>query len=402
MYVVGQYPRFLRAHWKFLKTVVNKLFEFMHETHEGVQDMACDTFIKIAQKCRRHFITIQLGESQPFVDEILTNINGIICHLEPHQVHTFYEAVGNMIAASVDVVQQTKLIEKYMQLPNDVWNTIITEAKKSVDCLKDPEVVSNILNILKTNIRASKALGAPYVHQLIKIYQDMLHIYKVTSENINQAIRINGPMVVKQRLIKSMMAIKEDTLSLLGSYFSKANNIQQILDQFLTPLFTFVLVDYRDCHPEARESEVLNMLATLINKIEGRLINRIPEIFDLTFEHTLHMIDKNFEDFPDHRKNFYILLQSVANVCFTALLALSATQFKLVYDSIMWALKHTMRTISELGLEILQTMLRKFQTCDPQAAQNFYQVYYLETMQHIFAVVAECSHTSGMRKIFFN
>ncbi len=37
MYVVGQYPRFLRAHWKFLKTVVNKLFEFMHETHPGVQ-----------------------------------------------------------------------------------------------------------------------------------------------------------------------------------------------------------------------------------------------------------------------------------------------------------------------------------------------------------------------------
>lgn len=36
MYIVGQYPRFLKAHWKFLKTVVNKLFEFMHETHEGV------------------------------------------------------------------------------------------------------------------------------------------------------------------------------------------------------------------------------------------------------------------------------------------------------------------------------------------------------------------------------
>lgn len=35
MYIVGQYPRFLRAHWKFLKTVVNKLFEFMHgEEHE--------------------------------------------------------------------------------------------------------------------------------------------------------------------------------------------------------------------------------------------------------------------------------------------------------------------------------------------------------------------------------
>ncbi|CAM9830433.1 unnamed protein product, partial [Ectocarpus sp. 12 AP-2014] len=50
MYVVGQYPRFLRAHWKFLRTVVNKLFEFMHELHPGVQDMACDTFLKISQK----------------------------------------------------------------------------------------------------------------------------------------------------------------------------------------------------------------------------------------------------------------------------------------------------------------------------------------------------------------
>jgi exportin-1 len=40
MYIVGQYPRFLKAHWKFLKTVVNKLFEFMHETHEGRHGIA--------------------------------------------------------------------------------------------------------------------------------------------------------------------------------------------------------------------------------------------------------------------------------------------------------------------------------------------------------------------------
>lgn len=80
---------------------------------------------------------------------------------------------------------------------------------------------------------------------------------------------------------------------------------------------------------------------------------------------------------------------------FLALLELNGTQFKLVYDSIMWAIKHTMRSISELGLEILQTMIQKFQTCDQQAAQTFYKAYYLETMQHIFAVVTECSHTSG-------
>lgn len=120
MYVVGQYPRFLRAHWKFLKTVVNKLFEFMHETHDGVQDMACDTFIKIALKCRRHFVTTQIGESCPFIEDILASISTIICDLQTQQVHTFYEAVGYMISAQADNATQEALIEKYMQLPNQV------------------------------------------------------------------------------------------------------------------------------------------------------------------------------------------------------------------------------------------------------------------------------------------
>ena len=118
MYIVGQYPRFLKAHWKFLKTVVNKLFEFMHETHEGVQDMACDTFIKITQKCRRHFVMLQAQETEPFIDEILRKLPAITVDLSPQQVHTFYEAIGYMISAQPNKPVQEKLIQKLMELPN--------------------------------------------------------------------------------------------------------------------------------------------------------------------------------------------------------------------------------------------------------------------------------------------
>jgi len=48
--------------------------------------MACDTFIKIAQKCKRQFVQIQVGEVMPFIDELLANINSIICDLQPQQV----------------------------------------------------------------------------------------------------------------------------------------------------------------------------------------------------------------------------------------------------------------------------------------------------------------------------
>ena len=48
--------------------------------------MACDTFIKIAQRCRRHFFMQQSGESEPFVDEILRSLHRITVDLSPQQV----------------------------------------------------------------------------------------------------------------------------------------------------------------------------------------------------------------------------------------------------------------------------------------------------------------------------
>lgn len=48
--------------------------------------MACDTFIKIAQKCRRHFVVMQAQETEPFVDEILRLLHRITVDLSPQQV----------------------------------------------------------------------------------------------------------------------------------------------------------------------------------------------------------------------------------------------------------------------------------------------------------------------------
>merc|ERR1719247_3900553 len=89
MYVVGQYPRFLKTHWKFLKTVVHKLIEFMHEPFPGVQEMAVDTFLKISQKCRRKFVANQPGEHQPFVEQLLAHVQQDTADLEPLHVCTF-------------------------------------------------------------------------------------------------------------------------------------------------------------------------------------------------------------------------------------------------------------------------------------------------------------------------
>ncbi|XP_004925540.2 exportin-1 [Bombyx mandarina] len=396
MYVVGQYPRFLRAHWKFLKTVVNKLFEFMHETHDGVQDMACDTFIKIAIKCRRHFVTTQVGEACPFIEEILGTISTIICDLQTLQVHTFYEAVGYMISAQVDQVAQELLIEKYMLLPNQVWDDIISQASRNVEILKDPEAVKQLVSILKTNVRACRALAHPYVVQLGRIYLDMLNVYKVMSENISQAIALNGVAVTKQPLIKNMRIIKKETLNLISSWVTRSIDNSMVLENFIPPLLDAVLLDYqRTAVPEAREPEVLSCMAAIVHRLEGHITSEVPKIFDAVFECTLEMINKDFEEYPEHRTEFFLLLQAVNTNCFKAFLSIPPAQFKLVLDSIIWAFKHTMRNVADTGLQILYRLLLNVEE-HPQAAQSFYRTYLCDILEHVFSVVTDTSHGAGL------
>lgn len=396
MYVVGQYPRFLRAHWKFLKTVVNKLFEFMHETHDGVQDMACDTFIKIAQKCRRHFVTLQPGEPAPFIDEILNNIENIICHLQPQQVHTFYEAVGCMIAAQTDEQILEQLIKRYMMLPNTIWIDLVKQADMNVEILKDQSAVKQLANILKTNIRACKSLGHAYVVQLRTIFLDMLSVYKCTSVNITVAISANGEAITNQPIIRSMRTVKKETLKLISLWVSLSQNNSMVLNQFIPQLLELVLTDYKECTvPSAREPEVLSTMATIVEKLDKTFISYIPGVFSAVFECTLAMISTNFEDFPEHRINFYNLLNQVVKHCFPAVLALSPESFKLVLDSIIWAIKHTMRNVADLGHQTLYSLLENFATND-EAMQTFYQSHCLDILQHLFSVVTDPSLTAGL------
>jgi len=84
MYVVGQFPRFLCSHWPFLRTVIKKLNEFMHEKHPGVQDMAAETFLKIAKLTKHMFILRNDNDKEPYVNELIIQIPDNLRDLEQH------------------------------------------------------------------------------------------------------------------------------------------------------------------------------------------------------------------------------------------------------------------------------------------------------------------------------
>ncbi|GAW01678.1 hypothetical protein LENED_003286 [Lentinula edodes] len=406
MYIVGQYPRFLKAHWRFLKTVVNKLFEFMHETHEGVQDMACDTYMKITTSCGRQFVVRQSDEKEPFVDEILRMINRITVDLSPQQVHTFYEATGVIIAEALNRAQQERLIISLMELPNGAWDTLMMQASQSPTnsantppLLHNQESVKLLSNVIKTNISACSSIGGEaYTSQIARIFTDMLGLYKTISGMISEVIAKEGVLIAKTPQIRQLRALKKDILKLMQTYINSVVQIEVVNENFIPLLLDAVLGDYQRNIAAARDAEVLNLMSDVVRCLGSLITPQVPPILSAVLEPTLEMITQDLTEYPDHRLYFFHLLRMIILNCFPALLSIPPEGFKLVMNSIIWAMKHSAKDLGDTGLHMCFDILEAFSSSSPEVAEvahAFYSQYFLVIVQEIFYVMTDSEHKSG-------
>ncbi|GAW01679.1 hypothetical protein LENED_003287 [Lentinula edodes] len=384
MYIVGQYPRFLKAHWRFLKTVVNKLFEFMHETHEGVQDMACDTYMKITTSCGRQFVVRQSDEKEPFVDEILRMINRITVDLSPQQVHTFYEATGVIIAEALNRAQQERLIISLMELPNGA----------PLKVLPTPPTHLHYY-ITRT---CSSIGGEAYTSQIARIFTDMLGLYKTISGMISEVIAKEGVLIAKTPQIRQLRALKKDILKLMQTYINSVVQIEVVNENFIPLLLDAVLGDYQRNIAAARDAEVLNLMSDVVRCLGSLITPQVPPILSAVLEPTLEMITQDLTEYPDHRLYFFHLLRMIILNCFPALLSIPPEGFKLVMNSIIWAMKHSAKDLGDTGLHMCFDILEAFSSSSPEVAEvahAFYSQYFLVIVQEIFYVMTDSEHKSG-------
>lgn len=57
--------------------MIRKLFEFLEESHPGVQDMASETLLKIFKKTKEEFV-YNLDTKENFLDELCEKLNKIM------------------------------------------------------------------------------------------------------------------------------------------------------------------------------------------------------------------------------------------------------------------------------------------------------------------------------------
>lgn len=399
MYVVGQYPRFLKAHWRFLRTVVVKLFEFMHETHEGVQDMACDTFIKIVQKCKHHFVAQQPEEEEPFIQKIIRDIQETTSELQPQQVHTFYKACGIIISDERNQNEREKLLGELMQLPNMAWDVIVEQSSANPDLLLDPETVKVIANIIKTNVAVCSSMGAEFYSQLGHIYYNMLQLYRAVSSMISAQVANDGLIATKTPKVRGLRTIKKEVLKLVEIYIAQAKDLNVVVNVLVEPLMDAVLQDYLHNVPDARDAEVLNCMTTLVHKAGHMIVDQVVWILQSVFECTLNMINKDFTEYPEHRVEFYKLLKEINSRAPVALLQFPPPAFKLFMDAICWAFKHNNREVEVNGLQIALDLVRNIEKTGPTPFANaFYENFYFVLISETFYVLTDSDHKSAFSK----
>ncbi|XP_019092143.1 PREDICTED: protein EXPORTIN 1B-like [Camelina sativa] len=225
-----------------------------------------------------------------------------------------------MIQAESDAQKRGEYLQRLMALPNQKWGEIIGQARHSADILKDPDVIRTVLNILQTNTRVATSLGTNFLSQISLIYLDMLNVYRMYSELVSSSIANGGPYASRTSLVKLLRSVKREILKLIETFLDKAENQPHIGKQFVPPMMDQVLGDYARNVPDARESEVLSLFATIINKYKVVMQDEVLLIFEAVFQCTLEMITKNFEDYPEHRLKFFSLLRAIATFCFRALI----------------------------------------------------------------------------------
>ena len=405
LYVIGQYPRFLKAHWKFLKTLVIKLFEFLHETFPGVQETAVATLLKISDKCRKKLAVLQPGEHTPFIEDIIQNVQVQTRDLsDPLHLCTFYESAGVVISSVENVQTQELYIATLLHPLNQSWSDVISRAQGDMGILKDLNALRTLSLVLRIHERLAYTNGLAYGKHLNAIYLDMLQVYRIYSESVAQAAATSGSSVMSWEHIKLMRKVKRDCLRLVVTFVDrsvtmekdKASVSSMITNHILPPLLDPVLGDYSRSIPQSRDAEVLALLSAITKHLTSSIIPAIPQVFDLVFSCTLEMLKADEFGYPEHREAFFELLCQVNRHCFRSLFLLPHDKLALFIESIIFGMRQHVAKIADTASVTLLEFLENLHKEDASICNSFYGAYYRRLLNEVFTVLTDRMHKAGL------
>jgi len=80
-------------------------------------------------------------------------------------------------------------------------------------------------------------------------------------------INITGHIATKTPKVRHLRTVKKEILRLMETYIKKAEGLDMVSRDMIPPLLDAILGDYSSNVPDARDAEVLNVMATITSRL---------------------------------------------------------------------------------------------------------------------------------------
>ncbi|KNB42717.1 exportin-1 [Blastocystis sp. subtype 4] len=385
MYVIQQFPRFLKHHFKFLRTVINKNFEFMHETHPGVQDMSCDTFEKIAKQCGYQLVIPQQVDGQewaPYINEIIAKLEVFVELLNQQQREVVYRGVASACRCERNPERRLVLIDSLLYRVNE---RIVEVIKKGCVDEREFHSLANI-QLLRNSLRFHRVVFQKF--RFMTQYQDFADLFSFYSRATIQSVKENGELVAGYSQTRQERLLLRDIIRLFQCFIERVkgrevNDSNQIdLNSVCQQTLSLILKDYEDAPECLKEPCCLQFSAVVLEKLKSQNSTLTASILSSVFLSTLHLITSNRLKYPELTLTFFTLLSAVARYSFLSLFSFNMTELKLIVDSIIWGYLDSERRIYENSLETMLVVMESVRACEGELRQGFYQQFWVYIVEH--------------------
>jgi exportin-1 len=197
---------------------------------------------------------------------------------------------------------------------------------------------------------------------------------------------------------KSYIIYNRTLIKFLTSLVKNTDDVQLIQNDML-PSFGTLIEAYNNNNDANKDPNMLLLFCAILEKIQNKNPEVVATIWKLLSSSTIQLIKNDYESFPEHRLNFFILLKSLISNSFESLFRAQNLSFnKDVIDTITFAINHNTPSMSETGLETLIILLQKVISVKNIDLQNivdpFFSNYFFVLFADVFSTMTDGFHQS--------
>lgn len=314
MHIVSQNQKFLQTNFELLQIVVKKLFEFMVEKYEGVPEMACNTFVKIAENLKAEFVIARPTKEEPraieFIQVVLAEAQNVMPNLGVIQKLQLFEAIGQLISAEPTAENCLAYLESATAPVMKVW-AMASQNNKAILC--EEKFVDELILFIRACERLCFAVGVGFLGFFNKYFSGLPQLYNEYYEIL--ASRGSG-LPVEDYQSKKYKAVRKEIMNLLKTYVAHWEKYPAQFLQNYQALYPFVIESYLKEANHLKENEVLSFLAESIRYLGRDLTVIIAVTLPALIQNILPLISSDFNAHIETRTHFFRLLQEISNHCF--------------------------------------------------------------------------------------